>query len=389
MAFNFFKFKKAPKPIEQNDNTPKPDEELAKDFVGEVISQDSAHKDHKDEEQHKPVVLNAPQNKLDITHEVSEFEKDEIPKDTTANSNSWLKKLSSGLSKTRQSFATSLVNALGADTIDEELYEELETALLSCDINLATTTKLLEDTRNKLTKAQIRDINQLKQALKLSILELLQPLQDNTLTPASTPKPQVIMLCGVNGAGKTTSIGKLAKFYQSQGKSVLLAAGDTFRAAAKEQLIQWGLRNNINVISAQSSDAASVCFDAVNSAIAKQVDIVILDTAGRLPTQLNLMEEIKKVKRTVAKVIPTAPHDIMLVLDASIGQNALTQLKAFNEALGLTGLIVTKLDGTAKGGAICNIAMEYEIKIKFIGVGESIDDLRPFNAQEYVNVLFD
>jgi fused signal recognition particle receptor len=197
------------------------------------------------------------------------------------------------------------------------------------------------------------------------------------------------MLAGVNGAGKTTSIGKLAKYFQSQGKSVLLAAGDTFRAAAKEQLLAWGERNNVTVISQESGDSAAVIFDAINAARARNIDVVLADTAGRLPTQLNLMEEIKKVKRVIQKADPSGPHEVLLVLDANTGQNAVTQVKAFDDALGLTGLIVSKLDGTAKGGVIAAIAKQRPVPLRFIGVGEQLDDLRPFIAADYVEALFD
>ena len=210
---------------------------------------------------------------------------------------------------------------------------------------------------------------------------LAQPLQ------AGTRKPFVIMMVGVNGAGKTTSIGKLAKFLQSQGLSVLLAAGDTFRAAAREQLMKWGERNNVTVIAQQSGDAAAVIYDAVQAAQARNVDVVLADTAGRLTTQSNLMEEIKKVKRVIAKVLPDAPHEVLLVLDANTGQNALSQVKAFDQALGVTGLIVTKLDGTAKGGVVAAIAKAHPIPVRFIGVGEGLDDLRPFVAEDFVAAL--
>ena len=201
-------------------------------------------------------------------------------------------------------------------------------------------------------------------------------------------RPFIIMLAGINGSGKTTSIGKLAKWYQSQGKSVLLAAGDTFRAAAREQLMTWGQRNGVDVIAQQSGDAAAVMFDAVNAARARGIDIVLADTAGRLPTQLHLMEEIAKVRRVIAKADPTAPHEVLLVLDANIGQNALTQVKAFDAAIGVTGLVITKLDGTAKGGVLAAIARQCPKPLRFIGVGEGIDDLRPFKARDFVDALF-
>ena len=200
-------------------------------------------------------------------------------------------------------------------------------------------------------------------------------------------QPFVIMLCGVNGAGKTTSIGKLAKHFQTQGKSVLLAAGDTFRAAAREQLAEWGARNNVTVIAQQSGDAAAVIYDAVQAAQARHIDVVLADTAGRLTTQAHLMEEIKKVKRVIAKVLPGAPHEVLLVLDANTGQNALSQTKAFDQALGVTGLVLTKLDGTAKGGIIAALAKSHPIPVRFIGVGEGLDDLRPFVAEEFVAAL--
>jgi fused signal recognition particle receptor len=197
------------------------------------------------------------------------------------------------------------------------------------------------------------------------------------------------MLAGVNGSGKTTSIGKLAHYYQARGQSVLLAAGDTFRAAAREQLAAWGARNNVSVIAQQSGDPAAVIFDAVNAAVARGTDIVLADTAGRLPTQLHLMEEIRKVKRVIAKALPGAPHEVLLVLDANNGQNALAQVRAFDAALGVTGLVLTKLDGTARGGIIAAIARERPLPVRFVGVGEGLDDLRPFQAEEFVAALFD
>ncbi|HLD09671.1 MAG TPA: signal recognition particle-docking protein FtsY, partial [Methylophilaceae bacterium] len=223
-------------------------------------------------------------------------------------------------------------------------------------------------------------------ALKQALLELLAPLENPLDT--TTAKPFVIMLAGVNGAGKTTTIGKLANYFQAQGKSVLIAAGDTFRAAAREQLQAWGDRNNVQVIASDGGDSAAVIFDAVNSAKARGVDIVLADTAGRLPTQLNLMEEIRKVQRVIDKAMPGAPHEILLVLDANTGQNAVTQVKAFDDALKVTGLVLTKLDGTAKGGVIAAIAQSRPIPIRYIGIGESIEDLRPFSASEFVEALF-
>lgn len=312
---------------------------------------------------------------------------EESPASKPEKNSSWFSRLTSGLSKTRDQFSKNLLGVFGGAKIDEDLYEELETVLLTSDVGYQGTTHLLDEVRKKVTVRGLKDGQELKSALKDSLLELISPLEK----PLEFEKhnPCVIMLVGINGAGKTTSIGKLAKYFQEQGKSVMLAAGDTFRAAAREQLIEWGDRNNVTVISQQSGDSAAVCYDAIQSAIAKKIDIVIADTAGRLPTQLNLMEEIKKVKKVIAKALPEAPHEILLVLDANVGQNAINQVKAFDDALGLTGLILTKLDGTAKGGVVCAIAKERPIALKFIGIGEKIDDLRPFIADDYINALLD
>jgi fused signal recognition particle receptor len=236
-----------------------------------------------------------------------------------------------------------------------------------------------------LRKQKLEDGDALKRALKDAVTELLLPLEKKLDVIAA--KPFVIMVAGVNGSGKTTSIGKLAKWLQAQGRSLLLAAGDTFRAAAREQLVVWGERNGVAVVAQQSGDPGAVTFDAIGAARARGVDVVIADTAGRLPTQLHLMEEIRKVKRVAAKAQAGAPHEVLLVLDANTGQNALAQVKAFDDALGLTGLIITKLDGTAKGGAICAIAKERPVPVLFVGVGESIDDLRPFSAREFAEAL--
>ncbi|MDP2805786.1 MAG: signal recognition particle-docking protein FtsY [Gallionellaceae bacterium] len=269
--------------------------------------------------------------------------------------------------------------------IDDELYEELETILITSDVGMDATSLLLADVRRQVKELKLTEISQIKEALAHALLKLLQPLAKPLVI--ENHKPFVIMLCGVNGAGKTTSIGKLAKYFQGQGKSVLLAAGDTFRAAAREQLMEWGARNNVTVISQQSGDAAAVIYDAVHAAQARNIDIVLADTAGRLATQAHLMDEIKKVKRVIAKALPEAPHEVLLVLDANTGQNALSQVKAFDDALNVTGLILTKLDGTAKGGVIAAIARAHPIPVRFIGVGEGLDDLRPFIAEDFVAAL--
>jgi fused signal recognition particle receptor len=305
----------------------------------------------------------------------------------------WFSRLREGLNKTREQFGGRLMGVFGPGRkLDEDFYEELETVLLSSDVGVTATEFLLENLRARARREGYTEAEQLKQTLGDLLLELLRPLAKPL--DVSGKRPFIIMLAGVNGTGKTTSIGKLARYYQQQGKKVLLAAGDTFRAAAREQLIAWGERNNVSVVAQQSGDAAAVIFDAINAATARGIDIVLADTAGRLPTQLHLMEEIRKVKRVIAKALPGAPHEVLLVLDANTGQNALTQVKAFDEAVGVTGLIITKLDGTAKGGVIAAIAHTHAkarprepIPLRFIGVGEGIDDLRPFDAEDFVDAL--
>ena len=301
---------------------------------------------------------------------------------------SWAARLKQGLTKSRDKMAKSLAGVFGGGQIDEDLYEELETVLITSDMGMEATEYLMKDVRDRVSLKGLKDGNELRGALKDALYDLIKPLEKPLVLP-ETKEPFVIMLAGINGAGKTTSIGKLAKYFQAQGKSVLLAAGDTFRAAAREQLQAWGERNNLTVISQTTGDSAAVCFDAVQAAKARGIDIVLADTAGRLPTQLHLMEEIKKVKRVLQKAMPDAPHEIIVVLDANIGQNAVNQVKAFDEALGLTGLIVTKLDGTAKGGILAALASDRPVPVRYIGVGEGIDDLRPFNAKAFVDALLD
>ena len=300
----------------------------------------------------------------------------------------WASRLKQGLTKSRNHMAKSLAGVFGGGQIDEDLYEELETVLLTSDMGIEATEQLMREVRDRVSLKGLKDGNELRQALKDAVYDLLKPLEQPLAIPENGA-PFVIMLAGINGAGKTTSIGKLAKYFQVQGKSVILAAGDTFRAAAREQLQEWGERNGVTVISQAKGDSAAVCFDAVEAAKARQIDIVLADTAGRLPTQLHLMEEIKKVKRVLQKSLPDAPHEIIVVLDANIGQNAVNQVVAFDDALGVTGLIVTKLDGTAKGGVLAALASSRAIPVRYIGVGESIDDLRPFNAKDFVDALLD
>ena len=312
----------------------------------------------------------------------------EQPENTESPKLGWAARLKQGLTKSRDHMAKSLASVFGGGQIDEDLYEELETVLLTSDMGIEATEHLMNEVRDRVSLKGLKDGNELRQALKDAVYELLKPLEQPLVLPESG-EPFVIMLAGINGAGKTTSIGKLAKYFQAQGKSVILAAGDTFRAAAREQLQEWGERNGVTVISQAKGDSAAVCFDAVEAAKARQIDIVLADTAGRLPTQLHLMEEIKKVKRVLQKSMPNAPHEIIVVLDANIGQNAINQVIAFDDALGVTGLIVTKLDGSAKGGVLAALASNRAIPVRYIGVGESIDDLRPFNAKDFVDALLD
>jgi fused signal recognition particle receptor len=300
---------------------------------------------------------------------------------------SWTERLKKGLSKTRSQLGKQLTGLFSGGKIDEDVYEELETILLTSDVGVTATQALLEDIRNRVKRQSLDDTSQLKAALKEALLDLLAPLEQPLNT--NTHNPFIIMLTGVNGAGKTTTIGKLAHLFQAEGKSVLIAAGDTFRAAAREQLQAWGERNNVHVVASEGGDPAAVIFDAINSAKSKGIDVVLADTAGRLPTQLNLMEEIKKVQRVIDKAAPGAPHEVLLVLDANTGQNAVMQVKAFDDTLGVTGLVLSKLDGTAKGGVIAAIAQTRPIPIRYIGVGESISDLRPFKASEFVEALFE
>ncbi len=308
----------------------------------------------------------------------------ELSSENTRRERSWAARLRDGLTKTR-----SRLSGLFTDrTVDPALFEEIETALLASDAGAEATRFLLAALRER--ASQGGTAAQLKTALRAVLVELLAPLE-RTLD-LSGKKPCIVMLVGVNGAGKTTSIGKLARYFQDQGRSVLLAAGDTFRAAAREQLAAWGEKNAAVVVAQSGGDPGAVVFDAVAAARARGIDVVIADTAGRLPTQLHLMEEAKKIKRAIAKAETGAPHEVWLVLDANTGQNSLSQLKAFDEALGLTGLILTKLDGTAKGGVVCAIALarsRHPLPLRFVGIGEGVDDLRPFAADEFVSALLD
>jgi len=293
----------------------------------------------------------------------------------------WLDKLKAGLGKT----ASSISAVFTGTQIDEALYEELEAALLMSDAGVAATTFLLQELRRKVRDSGVTHPVALKNILVATLTELLQPLEKPLVI--GQHKPTVIMVAGVNGAGKTTTIGKLTRHLSNHGATVLLAAADTFRAAAREQLGVWAERTTVEIISQEGGDPAAVSFDAVSAGKARGKDVVLIDTAGRLPTQLHLMEELRKIKRVVQKADATAPHEVLLVIDGNTGQNALAQVRAFDDALQLTGLIVTKLDGTAKGGVLAAIARERPVPVYFIGVGEKLEDLETFNAREFAQAL--
>jgi fused signal recognition particle receptor len=308
---------------------------------------------------------------------------------TQTTKKSMFARLKQGLSRTRENFTEGLGNLLlGKKAIDDDLLEEIETLLLTADVGVEATQALMSDLNNRLERKQLSDSKALFQALSENMQAILQPVEQPLIVDNDSKKPFVILMVGVNGAGKTTTIGKLAKRFQAEGKSVMLAAGDTFRAAAVEQLKIWGERNNVAVIAQdQRADSASVIFDALQAAQARGIDVLLADTAGRLHTQGNLMEELKKVKRVMKKIDSSAPHETMLIIDAGIGQNALVQVKEFHQAIGLTGLTVTKLDGTAKGGILFAVAKQTGLPIRFIGVGEQVDDLRRFEAASFVEAL--
>tara|TARA_B100000035_G_scaffold315476_1_gene336734 strand:- start:1539 stop:2693 length:1155 start_codon:yes stop_codon:yes gene_type:complete len=300
---------------------------------------------------------------------------------------SFAEKIKQGLKKTRDAISDNLSTLSFTKKIDQEFYDELEMTLIAADVGYAATQQIITELKDRVKKEKLEDGAQLKNLLKKILLELLQQIEKPLIHIETTPF--VILVVGVNGAGKTTTIGKLTKLLLDEGKSVLIAAGDTFRAAAKEQLQVWGDRNNVTVISQDTGDPSAVIFDAMQSAKAKGVDIVIADTAGRLPTQKHLIDELAKIKKVIQKFDETAPHETILVLDANTGQNAINQIKVFNEAVSLTGLIMTKLDGTAKGGIVAAIAKEQPIPLRFIGVGEKIDDLKIFSAEDYAEGMLE
>lgn len=302
----------------------------------------------------------------------------------TGSSEGWFSRLKNGLARTR----VNIVGLFSGGVIDDDFLEELEYALITADVGVQASTRILQRLRDTIKLKGLKTQDEVRLALRDEIARMLAPAQREL--DIEQAHPLVIMMTGVNGAGKTTSIGKISKYLSQRGKSVLLAAGDTFRAAAREQLAVWGDRNQIEVIAQQGGDPAAVVFDAVSAGKARGTDVVIADTAGRLPTQINLMEELRRIRRAQDKAMTGAPHEAILVVDGTNGQNALTQVKAFDAAVGLTGLIVTKLDGTAKGGvlvAITQMRPENPLPIYFIGMGEAIDDLQPFNAVQFANAL--
>ena len=325
-----------------------------------------------------------PETVKEVAEEITPAQAEEKP------SLSWAQRIKSGLSKTRSGLGSGLASiVVGSKKIDDDLMEELETQLLMADVGLDATQALMQSVTDKLNRKELKDSNALLASLKADMGDILANSQQE-LVPVNKEGPFVILMVGVNGVGKTTTIGKLAKKYQAQGQSVMLAAGDTFRAAAVEQLQVWGERNNVPVVAQHTgADSASVIYDAIESAKARGIDVVIADTAGRLQNKANLMNELSKVVRVMQKLDVHAPHEVMLVLDAGTGQNALSQAKLFSEAVGVSGITLTKLDGTAKGGIIFAIAKQFALPIRYIGVGEQAEDLRPFVAQEFVDALFD
>ena len=327
---------------------------------------------------------------LEISDEAVQEEAQPEPALVEEEKRSFFQRLKDGLSKTRSQFSEGIANlVLGQKEIDEDVLEEVETLLLMADVGVDTTSRIIEDLTDKADRKELKDTAALMNRLKTLLLDIVEPVQAPLEIPGQDT-PFVILMVGVNGVGKTTTIGKLAHQFQAEGKSVMLAAGDTFRAAAVEQLKAWGERNDVPVIAQHTgADSASVIFDAVEAAKARNVDVVIADTAGRLHNKSNLMEELSKVKRVMAKVDETAPHEVMLVVDAGTGQNALIQAQEFNKAVALNSVTITKLDGTAKGGVVFALADKMKLPIRYIGVGEAKQDLRTFKAVDYIDALFD
>ena len=321
--------------------------------------------------------------------EQASLENTVLPEPEPEPKSGFFSRLKQSLTKTRQALGGGLFDLFRGKKIDDELFEELETHLLIADVGVDTTNKIINSLIASSSKKQLKDAEALYDLLKLELKKIIEPVA-KPLTIPESDSPYVILMVGVNGVGKTTTIGKLAKQFQAEGKSVMLAAGDTFRAAAVEQLQVWGDRNDIPVIAQHTgADSASVIFDAISAAKARKVDVLIADTAGRLQNKSHLMEELKKVVRVMKKIDENAPHEVMLTLDAGTGQNALSQTELFNQAANVTGLTLTKLDGTAKGGVVFAVADKFSIPIRYLGVGEGIDDLRPFNDDDFIDALFE
>ena len=367
----------------------------------EVVSEESAQQEEAEQEtvqqeditpqEITPVVAAVPEPEPEVKVEPEPVV--EAKPEPKEEKTSLFSRLKASLSRTKANLGSGFVSLFRGKAIDDDLYEELETQLLVADVGMDTTQKIINKLTDSAKRSQLKDAEALVDILKGQMRDMLKsverPLVEDMKNHDASTGPYVILMVGVNGVGKTTTIGKLAKQFQQQGKKVMLAAGDTFRAAAVEQLQVWGERNKIPVIAQPTgSDSASVLYDALEAAKSRGTDILIADTAGRLQNKNNLMEELKKVVRVMKKLSPNAPHEVMLTLDAGTGQNAVSQAKLFNEAVGLTGLTLTKLDGTAKGGVIFSIADQFGIPIRYIGVGEGIDDLRTFNGDEFIDALF-
>ena len=372
------------KPIVKKEATKKPQKKVSSPHKSKV-AKPPPPKEKKETQKSEQSIKSAP-SKTEKKPIVFSEDKIQPQEEKKSSFFGFTDKIKKGLTKTREKLTAELTSLFSGKKIDEALYEELETILLTSDVGISATNYLLDSIKASIKKNNIENADEIKGLLKEKLIELLMPIENPLILKKANP--YVIMVVGVNGSGKTTTIGKLTKILLDENKSVLIAAGDTFRAAATEQLQIWGERNNVHVVSQASGDPSAVIFDAINSAKAKNLDVVIADTAGRLPTQKHLIDEITKIKRVINKCHAEAPHEVLLVLDANTGQNAISQLKIFNEALGITGLVLTKLDGTAKGGVIAAIAKEQPTPLRYIGVGESIDDLKVFNAQEYVEALF-
>ncbi len=384
--FSFFK-KKSPAPIEAPLDQPVeadqllPQAEEPESFVSTVLEPLAPAQTQDTDTYWSAEPAQVSEAITDATVETGETEESVVKDEPAPVKTSWLAKLRGGLSKTGQSISTLFVGV----KVDEALFEELETALIMADTGVEATGQLLKTLRARVKKERIDDAEGVKQALREVLTEHLKILEKPF--EIGQVKTLVVMIAGVNGAGKTTSIGKLAHAFQQRGARVLLAAGDTFRAAARQQLVEWGTRNNVDVITQDGADPAAVAFDAVHAGRARGVDVVMVDTAGRLPTQLHLMDELKKIRRVIGKADPTAPHEVLLVVDGNTGQNVLSQIRTFDAAIGLTGLIVTKLDGTAKGGTLAAVAAGSQgvrpVPVYWIGVGERMEDLQPFVASEF------